>query len=749
MTARTPFPRLARIVLACALAAGLAPALAHAEEAPRESDVVDRFAAKSEQALNRYALTGNIDDLRDVTAYANADAVVAARSSEALPPTYDLRDEGLVTPVKLQNPWGTCWSFGAIAACETSIMSELGWNADAGQVLDLSELHTAWFAYTPLADDAGSQAGEGRHSTSSDPNAILNEGGMLYTVTSVLSSGIGPVLESDAPYRNKAGDVEYVERPTDGARFPYCYSAEGDWSVPEDQRFAQVMELEESCVLPSPASKDADGAYRYDPAGTDAIKGELKEGRAVEIAFAADQSKPNQADPAKYINANDNAWAHYTYDADAEATHAVAIVGWDDAYGADNFLEGHQPPGDGAWIVKNSWGSSSESFPNGFEGTPINGWGVDGEGYFYLSYYDRSISVPESFDFYTEGFEPDAEAGYYFVNQYDYMPSDGVAAIQKDEEVAMANVFEAEENQLVRSLSCETASPNTTATYELYRLNDGFENPTDGELLTAESRTYEYGGYHRIQLDEGGFPLEKGQRFSVVVTLRQADGQYAVLTDRALNEEGLEKVNENLPEEDKGIVYSVGVVNPGESCLLEDGVWTDWADDVAAIKAKAVEETGTSTFDYDNFALKAYADPIAEPPIHEAVAVPDLVGLTEAEALAALERVGLRGEAGAAEHSDAVEAGRVARQDTAAGAEADKGYLVTYFLSLGKDPAAAPGGPAGGGDEQGAAAPVAKRLASTGDEGSPSAVALAVVGAIAACSAAAAFAFARKRRPRC
>ena len=54
--------------------------------------------------------------------------------------------ENYVSSVKQQNPFGTCWGFAAIAAAETSIMSEIGMPVTDGWELDLSEHHLAWFA---------------------------------------------------------------------------------------------------------------------------------------------------------------------------------------------------------------------------------------------------------------------------------------------------------------------------------------------------------------------------------------------------------------------------------------------------------------------------------------------------------------------------------------------------------------------------------------------------------------------------
>ena len=118
-----------------------------------------------------------------------------------------------MTPVKLQNPWGTCWGFAAIAASETSILSKLkaaGMDYGASSpYYDLSERQLAWFAYSPIpeGDDSG-QGGEGMINLTDNENTPFNNGGLAVLATSIFSSGIGPLTEEKAPYRNDEGDLQ-------------------------------------------------------------------------------------------------------------------------------------------------------------------------------------------------------------------------------------------------------------------------------------------------------------------------------------------------------------------------------------------------------------------------------------------------------------------------------------------------------------------------------------------------------------
>ena len=226
--------------------------------------------------------------------------------SNSIPASYDSRNYGRVTSVKNQNPYGTCWTFAALAAGESSMIS-------AGYVndIDLSEYHLAYFFYNCQTDPLGNVDGDRTYLNSSYGNNYLSVGGNNYLTMFALSSWRGAASESVAPYGNA-----------------------------------------------SPSSTlDASLAYK-DVA-------HLQNARVVSIKNAADVKKliMDYGTVASGFNMNTFYYnyetkGYYNYN-DKSSNHAIAIVGWDDNYAVDNFTGTKKPSKPGAWLVKNSWGEGN------------------------------------------------------------------------------------------------------------------------------------------------------------------------------------------------------------------------------------------------------------------------------------------------------------------------------------------------------------------------------------------------------
>ena len=553
-------------------------------KAPHSAPLAKRGFNAALSAVLAFSLSGISAGTAFGAENADANAAAQAQSAATASPAaddgsdytpsakFDLRDpnsdgdtsDSVVTPVKLQNPWGSCWGFSIIAAAETSILSDLGKTYDETK-LDLSELQLAKTIFSndgaPEQCVTKGQGGEGYHNSSSNPNAGLDTnsgamtgGGFPAYGVSVFSAGIGPVDESAAPYKNAeslmycrvwlkdATDKDFKvyqlteqqakQHETDGATVSrICWTGNyedtngttnyTDWEIDESLWNQSLYELDNGNVMPETRILDDNGNYQ----GTDmdAVKAIKKEmelyGRAVSTCFCADTSKPNESGIAKYMNQNN--WSHYTYET-VDANHAVTIVGWDDSYSRTNFGDGQNnlPEGDGAWLVKNSWGAESNDFPN------KTGWGNDG--YFWISYYDRSITESETFDF-------DVDSTYStsnsYINQYDYLPEMRSIASSSESPISSANIFTAEGDLAVRNLSATTYAPNTTVNYKVYLLDDEAANPTDAEhstLVYETNDTYVYAGFHRIGLNESDWiAMREGQRYAVVTTQKcNDDGLY-------------------------------------------------------------------------------------------------------------------------------------------------------------------------------------------------------------------------------
>lgn len=544
-----------------------------------------------------------------------------------MPAKYDLRDKGFVTPVKFQNPWGTCWGFAAISAAETSILSDMGKTYDETK-LDLSERHLAWFSLTHISDPEDPQCGEGHWSTNKETRKIpwmcFNDGAEGFFATTLFASGIGPQYEKDFPYINKGGIITW--RKADGSTVdsltspgdeysPYCYAKYSEdypgqcsWAVSESDRFKQKFELKESCMLPTPSGRDENGNYKYNEEGTLAIKDRLLEGEAVQIGFLADQSKPDEQGEGKYLN--NITWAQYTYET-KRCNHAVCIVGYDDNYSRENFNSSHQPPGDGAWIVKNSWGAETNEFPHKGKGV----WGVlddNGKhtGYFYLSYYDQTLTHPETLSFYTN--KKSSAQNFYYIDEYDFMPVYDIGNIKTEDDVRMANLFKAEGNETLRAVSCQTATPNSHVVYRIYTTDKGMSDI--GEPVSVQEADYKYGGYHRTTLDKPVL-VKKGQKYAVEVEITTESGIHEMLVAKAYGEGSL--TDGHNPTGDQG--YVLGVINKGESFICENGKYRDFTEVVKELKAEDQEKYGSDEYySYDNFAIKGYADPSI---IHDPAAV--------------------------------------------------------------------------------------------------------------------------------
>ncbi len=180
----------------------------------------------------------------------------------------------------------------------------------------------------------------------------------------------------------------------------------------------------------------------------------------------------------------------YYYGGSSLPNHAVTIVGWDDNY--DRFKFTQVPAGNGAFIVKNSWGPD---------------WGDDG--FVYISYYDTVIGTENAV------FLAEPTSNYLHIYQYD--PLGWITSFGAGTDTAwFSNVFTSQGKEDLAAVSFYT--PSVDSSYEVQVYTGVTNSPVSASPVTTKSGSISLPGYHTINLDRT-VPLTAGQKFSVVVKL--------------------------------------------------------------------------------------------------------------------------------------------------------------------------------------------------------------------------------------
>lgn len=616
---------------------------------------------------------------------AAAATVIIANSGDDLPEKFDQRDRGIVTPVKYQNPWGTCWSFGSTGAAETSVLTYLGMTAQQfrekeGYDLDFSEKHLAWFALNAVTEaETDSQVGEGYMLVrETDYHYIYDNGGRATMAASLYSTGVGPVLEGglfrymgengttalkffeedtlpDLP--NTKSYLNYVAKDSFGDAAGYehflatvdndvldnlldnyrtrgipldpsvdaasikadteegfktmatafreylipvftksnQYSDMDNWVIPlgepSQRNYTSGYTMINGNLLVPPCTVNGNNEWTgLSDERMELIKKELYAGHGMGMSYYYDKETLNTDTWAQFNSSNDRL---------GTTNHAIQLVGWDDTFSRDNFKD--KPEMDGAWLCKNSWGSETEYDED--TGIGKTAWGIVNSeglhtGYFWISYCDRSISKFISYEF---GESPGDESFNAYV--YDFLPSYRERTLNSEDVLLTANVFTiGDAKEKLESVSIKTGYYGSDVKVLVYRLNDGFADPTDGTLLWETRKTFDFEGFHRIIVDKD-IEMTAGQKVSVVVEEKNSyyeGGKTMYIADYNFGFD-YDKASENPSNK---AIYCVTKVNAGESYLLLNGEWQDWHASWEEFKTEDHEMI-------DNFRIKMFTVDVA------------------------------------------------------------------------------------------------------------------------------------------
>lgn len=422
-----------------------------------------------------------------------------AYATDELPSYFqnDYQNLDYVSSVKDQGSTGMCWAFSAVATAEADAIKNHG--ADKSQI-DLSEWHLAYFLYH------GERTGTGDSVEYTNTEPYYSIGGNGTFVALALSNWIGFADESVAPFSTLSKDKNATISSDKMNQCSYIVNNVQLFDVETDR---------------------------------DEMKRAVIEHGAIMLSYNQDSSYFNSNTSSQYCNIVKG------------ANHMVTVVGFDDGYARENFKFSSRPDSDGAWLVKNSYGS---------------GWGKAG-GYFWLSYEDMSINEAVSIDVL-----PASE----YENNYQHDGGIYPAYLEHNAGVKSnyANVFTAKSKEILKAVGVYIQGINEEATEDDYNytiriyknpktLSVGASDISLGTPVSTVNGRFKSQGYFTIPLANDVY-LEEDDVFVI-----ELETSAFIAIDMS------DDVQANTSNGVQTIGKSIVSVGENQSYVKEGSVWRD------------------------------------------------------------------------------------------------------------------------------------------------------------------------------
>ena len=553
-------------------------------------------------------------------------------------PRYSLSNINQCTIPRLQEPIGDCWAQTGVGMLESSALKAKSRlnnpnekiNSKAFEEPVLSGLYDTDY-YSPRAaawllgegiksDESPSQAGEG-YIYPDNSNSRFTAGGCSSYTETLFSAWRGVFTEEQYPHQPNDwdGTIAYL---TENA----------SWFLPDNisaKSFDKAPRLSDRMILPVTSFYENNintGAREwknYDKKARSIIKQAILDYGAVNMSY---DSKGDNLSSTIYGDKPSTGSGHF-----------AIIVGWDDNFSKDNYVGKGKaaPPEDGAWLVKNTFGSYD------YMKSRFKNWDVDregimgmtyaetqdyykerntsleqmkklnpniqnkysyecgirdsedrGTGFFWIYYCDRTIGEHSVYNV------DIADDGYDYDNnyQYDYSVSHDDIRLSlrtADTGTLVGNVFTANGNERLKAFSTYTNATDSVVKTDIYFLDGTESNPTQGNLVYSTEDNIKFAGFHTIKLGKE-IDLSAGQKFAIVQNIKS----YNEGTNAEVSHLNLETTVDTETISIGPAVNKV-ICNDGETFVRLDGNWTTPAELNKNLEIAQI-------FDFGNAKIKAF-----------------------------------------------------------------------------------------------------------------------------------------------